>query len=96
MNEGDTTKDYKSGDTNVASDNESNDVVEEDESDEVFFPVTIVRKTKTDVNATNNQQGEFKDETAVVRCFDLSVAAHMNGTSVPQYEPLTSDSNASR
>ena len=97
MNEddNDTAKGYKSGDANVASENESNNV--EDGSDEVFFPVTIVSKSiiKSDVNATNNQQEDFKDENAVTRCFDLSVEAHMRGSSVPRYEPLAFDAGAS-
>lgn len=64
------------------------------ELDDVFFPVTVVTKTIRHDGVNNSKQkGEFADEDAIMRCFNLSVDAHVQRISVSQYEPVRSGSS---
>lgn len=73
-----------------------NDYNNENDLDDVFFPVTVVHKTVTNVNVedSNKQDNKkFLDDDAIMRCFDLSVSAHIKLAKVPVYEPFPSGSS---
>lgn len=88
MNEDTKHSDKQPGDSPA---NENENGADEPELDDVFFPVTVVTKTIVQNDAEDKQrQEEFIDEDAIVRCFDMSVNAHVQKTQVHRYGPLTS------
>jgi hypothetical protein len=96
MNE-DTEETFK--DDALRYESNTNKEEEGDEMDDVFFPVTIVSKTiqKNGAEAENTRepsQCNVLDEMAIVRCFDLSVLAHLLHKPVPAFKPWTCDSSS--
>lgn len=69
---------------------------EYDELNQIHFPITIVTKENASPHHEANQQQPTSDnkwnvvdENAILRCFHLSVAAHLQCESVSRFEPIS-------
>jgi hypothetical protein len=72
--------------------NENNESSDDDDLYQVNFPFANVdEQLREDADETKHPPGSrFVDENAILRCFDLSVSAHMQNTPVPRFEVTTS------
>ncbi|KAL3797415.1 hypothetical protein HJC23_010541 [Cyclotella cryptica] len=92
----DTNGDTPETNNTTNNENQSNEDDEYDELDQINFPITILTKEnrasmyESDKHAAtnNNNPRNTVDENAILRCFGLSVMAHVQCEPVSRFEPM--------